>query len=75
MTTFPTNEFCSNNPGNTDNTFNSPLGFIQTPSYPTLQKDLNCSLKYFSNDNKHIRVYAVNIDLETTAFGKEYFFI
>ena len=68
MDTFQKYEFSRNNQ---ETTVNTPRGFIQTPDYPVTLNNLNSSFKYLSNDQKYIKIYALNIDLETVASGKE----
>lgn len=46
-------------------------GIIQTPSYPSGQKNLNCSIKFRANGRKHISVYAVKIVLASPTSGQE----
>ena len=61
----PVFEFCRTN------TLTSDYGFIQTPSYPSLQVNLNCSMRYTSNVRKHITVYAIKVILESAISGQE----
>lgn len=62
----PTKEFCQ-----TDVILTADSGIIQTPDYPSPQKNLNCQLNYKAPGNRRrlIRIYAVSISMYYSWFS------
>jgi len=68
----PVKEFCHfDAQGNPDTVLTDPIGLLQTPSFPSKQKNIDCTVSYTTQANRRmlISIYMVASDLENNWNG------